>query len=331
MKCILVLPYFGTFKDYFELFLKSLAMNPDITLLLITDSAAEIEYPDNCIVKKMQFCEFRNRIQSKFDFDISLDSPYKLCDYKPAYGYICEDLISGYDYWGHCDCDLLFGDLSPVIELMEMGYDKLFVAGHLTIYKNTYENNRIFMNELTGVGAIYRQALGNPEIFAFDEVCYKVNVNSLFQTAGKRIYEYDLAYNSSTECCSLRRRTFDIGSRRWKAERSWNDQIYWDNGHVYRLRYNGLNRKLDEFIYIHLQMRKMRYTKEVLQSDIIRVEANGFQSVDSIPVSIFEYLRSVKIYFDINKLKKKYYKFKGCLKRERPIKWDCPWEYNPYQ
>ena len=37
--------------------------------------------------------EIREKIQSKFDFKISLEEPYKLCDYKPAYGYIFEEFI----------------------------------------------------------------------------------------------------------------------------------------------------------------------------------------------------------------------------------------------
>jgi hypothetical protein len=328
---VLILPYFGKFKNYFELFLKTIGCNQNFDLLLITDSEEKIKYPDNCVVKKMWFEDFKKHIQSKFDFDISLETPYKLCDFKPAYGYICEEWITEYDYWGHCDCDLLFGDLSPVTELMEHGYDKLFVAGHLTIYKNTIENNRIFMSELPGVGCLYKQALGNSAIYAFDEVFYKVNVNNLFVNAGRKIYEKDLAYNSSTEKASFVRQTFNVATRRWNAEKTSNDQIYWDNGHIYRIGYHFFKRRVDEYIYIHLQMREMQYDKNILEADILRVEPNGFIAEKSIPNNFIDYLSNIRMYFDLKKIKMRYYRFKNKLKNELPLKWEKPWEYSPYE
>ena len=43
----------------------------------------------------MTFESLRNRIQKLYDFKISLEKPYKLCDYKPAYGEIFKPEISG--------------------------------------------------------------------------------------------------------------------------------------------------------------------------------------------------------------------------------------------
>ena len=36
-------------------------------------------------------------------------------------------------------------------------------------------------------------------------------------------------------------------------------QLYWDNGHIYRVRCGLHGMQLDEFIYLHLQMRNMDY------------------------------------------------------------------------
>ncbi|WP_026659657.1 DUF6625 family protein [Butyrivibrio sp. AC2005] len=330
MRCVFILPYFGKFKNYFELFLKSVKCNDKFDLLLITDNDEMIEYPDNVLVKRMEFMDFKRHIQTKFDFSINLDSPYKLCDYKPAYGYICEEWISEYDYWGHCDCDLLFGDLNKLIKLMENGYDKLFVAGHLTIYKNTKENNRIFMSQLPEKGFLYKKVFSSNDIFAFDEVCYKVNVNDLFMHAGKKIYEEDMSYNTSTKHSMLARVRFDKKSRRWNVEKTRNDQLYWNDGHVYRIRYGLTYKKVEEFLYVHLQMRKMKFDRSILDSNVIRILPDKFKAVNRIPTNYIEFLGNINIYIEYAKIKKACYKLIKHKSSKVVIKWDTPWEYDPY-
>lgn len=49
-KICLIIPYFGEFKNYFQLFLNSCANNPTINWLIFTDSDQAYFYPDN--VKK---------------------------------------------------------------------------------------------------------------------------------------------------------------------------------------------------------------------------------------------------------------------------------------
>ena len=83
----------------------------------------------------------------EFDFSIYLDHPYKLCDYKPAYGYIFAEYAHGYDYWGHCDMtDCIFGNLRKFLsDDFLSGADKFMFLGHMTLYRNTDEiNRRIF-------------------------------------------------------------------------------------------------------------------------------------------------------------------------------------------
>ena len=142
-KCVFILPYFGKFKNYFPLFLKSCGSNSDFDWLLITDVQITDPIPPNVQIRRMSFEGLRKRIQSKFDFEISLPYPYKLCDFKPAYGLVFEEWIQEYEWWGYCDCDLILGNLSKFLfPLFEKEYDKLFAVGHMTLYRNTYWNNR---------------------------------------------------------------------------------------------------------------------------------------------------------------------------------------------
>ena len=85
-KCVLILPYFGQFNNYFPLFLKSCEANPTYTWMIFTDNEFDYIYPENVHVIKTTLDCVRNKANEKFGFKVALESPYKLCDYKPAYG-----------------------------------------------------------------------------------------------------------------------------------------------------------------------------------------------------------------------------------------------------
>ena len=150
-KCVFILPYFGKFNDYFNLFLKSCEKNAKYNWLIFTDDIKKYNYPSNVSVIYTTFDEIKECFKNKIGFEISLPSPYKLCDFKPTYGLVFEEYIQEYEYWGHCDCDVIFGNLDKILSpLLNEGFDKLFAAGHLTIYKNTLENNRRFLQDYHG-------------------------------------------------------------------------------------------------------------------------------------------------------------------------------------
>lgn len=124
--CLVVL-YFGKLPNYFDLWLTSCKYNKTINFLLFTDDKTKYDYPNNVEVIYTTFEGIRNQIQSKFDFKISLERPYKLCDFKPAYGYIFNEYLKEYDFWGHCDLDVVFGNLRKYLpEKILLNYDKIY-------------------------------------------------------------------------------------------------------------------------------------------------------------------------------------------------------------
>ncbi len=124
--CLVVL-YFGKLPNYFNLWLTSCKYNKTINFLLFIDDETKYDYPDNVKVIYTTFENIKNQIQSKFDFNISLKKPYKLCDYKPAYGYIFNEYLEKYDFWGHCDLDVIFGNLRKFLsEEILMQNDKIY-------------------------------------------------------------------------------------------------------------------------------------------------------------------------------------------------------------
>ena len=83
---VLILPYFGKLPDIFPLFLKTAEKNPDIQFLIITDSKELVNSSKNITIVYQTFSEFKKLIESRLGQKISLENPYKLCDYKPIYG-----------------------------------------------------------------------------------------------------------------------------------------------------------------------------------------------------------------------------------------------------
>lgn len=165
----LIVPYFGSFPNYFPFWLESCAYNTNISWMLITDNKCE-KLPSNVHLINMTFDELRIFIQSKFDFPISLETPYKLCDFKPCYGHIFKQYLTEYDFWGHCDMDLIWGCFNFFLnDNIMCEYDRFFTRGHLVIYRNTQEVNNWYRTLPQIKDYTYQHILSSPQSFAFDE------------------------------------------------------------------------------------------------------------------------------------------------------------------
>lgn len=242
--CALILPYFGKFHSYFPLFLRTLERNPSFTLLLFTDCDDGREYPANVEVHPMTFDEFRHLASLRLGVDAALGEIHDICDFKPAYGLIFEEYLVDFDWWGYCDCDLLFGDLEKLcLPLMEGSYDKLFAMGHMTLFRNTRENNRRFMKPLHGE-EIWRKALGEPGLYVFDEdtLCRwnpeGKNIHSLFIEDGAKVFSGDLAAAMRWGRGRLSRQVYVADSRSIERD-SRPVRYYWDQGRIVGVRRAG--------------------------------------------------------------------------------------------
>lgn len=286
-KCVLILPYFGDFNQYFPLFLKSCAANPSYDWIIFTDNPFHYECPKNVRVMKTTLENIRTIASEKFGFEVALKSPYKLCDYKPAYGFLFEEYINDYEYWGHCDCDLIFGNLEKLLTpLLREGYDKLFAAGHLTVYKNTPENNRRFMKPLNG-RYLYKEAYTTDRIFVLDEdYGGHDNVHFIFLKDGVRVYENDLCINPSIRFAKFVRAYYEPSLHQFMVEPYRKARYYWDHGDIVRIEPDGNAVMRTSFLYLHLQMRKMRVGKNL--DGIIEILPDRFIAVGEVPKSVKE-------------------------------------------
>ena len=109
MRTMIILPYFGKFNSYFRLWLDSCSRNQEFEWMIVTDIAIKETIPSNVRIVSLTLSELKEQFQKKMNVFLTLKDAYKLCDYKQFYGYLFSEYLVGYDYWGYCDCDLVFG------------------------------------------------------------------------------------------------------------------------------------------------------------------------------------------------------------------------------
>lgn len=271
-------------------------MNPSFDWFIFTDCKDSYSYPSNVHIIYMNLSDVKDRAEQKLGFPVCLDQPYKLCDFKPAYGLLFEDYIQNYEYWGHCDCDVIFGNLSRNLSpLLDKGYDKVFAAGHMTLYRNDYQNNRRFMKAIRGE-KFYKHVFMSPQIFVFDEDYRDMrnpngnNVHSIFLEDGANIYVSDLSFSVSPTYMRITRTYYDPLHRTFCDERFIARRYYWENGNLFSLYWDINTHSIcrEEYLYMHLQMRPMRYDNSALTSMVIEILPNRFRTLQSVPHHRFQ-------------------------------------------
>lgn len=252
MKRLLILPHFGGFNNYFHLWLNSCRYNKGIEWLIITDTKIHYAIPDNVKVIYRTFESLKEEFQSKFDFKLCLKEPYKLCDFKPFYGYLFSEFIKGYDFWGYCDCDLIFGKIDDFLDRdMFRQYDKLLRAGHLSFIRNTKSINEVFRKYNT-----YKTTLASPAIYGYDESVdgYHLGFAGELKENGYRFYRKD-------ELAA------DIDFRHFPFRIVTSPEepciFSFENGRVFRIERKDRKLIKTEMMYLHLQKRKMRVPDEI--------------------------------------------------------------------
>ncbi|MGO4946887.1 DUF6625 family protein [Blautia sp. Sow4_E7] len=278
-KIAFIIPYFGKFNNYFQLFLKSCKMNPTVTWLIFTDDKTDYQYPPNVKVVYTEFKTIQQRIRNKFDFAVSIERPYKLCDYRPTYGYIFEDYLKDFDYWGYCDCDLIWGNIRKYIcdDILE-GYDKIGVYGHCAIFKNTYEINRLFMSSLNGE-LIYKEVLADVRNHSFDEE-YNNSINNIFITNGLRVFEGLKIANIYMKSSFFRLVNMN-SEHKYEVESRVRGFFVWNDGNLERYYVDNGKINKEEFLYIHMQSRKM---KNKVNEERFKIIPNSFENIEKYPI-----------------------------------------------
>lgn len=297
-KICFIIPYFGNFKNYFQLFLNSCRLNSDINWLIITDNKDEYDYPKNVKRIELGFNDLRKKIQEKFDFNIPLSKPYKLCDFKVSYGYIFEDQIRDFDFWGYCDTDLIFGNIRKFItdDILD-NYDKIGYLGHFTLIKNTSELNRAFALSIDGETPIYEKIFSSNNNYSFDEE-FNGSINNIFISNDYKIFTDMNEAGLYTKTSNFKLTKMDLLNHKYNVEKLKKAFFVYDNGSLLRYSNDGNKLTMEEYLYIHFQSRKMKVTIP-MNSRRYKIIPNSFDDLEKYPITISNF----------NKIKRKHFNF----------------------
>lgn len=140
-KILFLIPYFGRFPEWFPFYLESCRWNPTIDWIVFTDCEIPKNHPENFQFIPMSFEDYQQLISDRLGIDFKTKHAYTLCNMKPALGYLHQEYLTGYDYFGYTDIDVIYGDLRAFLTDDVLTYNTISThpnraSGHLFLIKN---------------------------------------------------------------------------------------------------------------------------------------------------------------------------------------------------
>jgi len=170
-KVAIITPYFGKWPEWIDLHFFSCGQNNTIDFIFFTDcQLPEKRYP-NVRFYPMSFDDYCMFVSERLNIDFKPVKAYKLCDLKVFYGYIHQDLLVDYDFWGFGDVDLIWGRISKFYTDDLLGKYNVFsthadrLSGHLSLFRNNEKYRNLCMTIQN-----WKSKLANPEYVGMDEV-----------------------------------------------------------------------------------------------------------------------------------------------------------------
>ncbi|WP_163339192.1 DUF6625 family protein [Desulfopila sp. IMCC35008] len=151
---ILMCAYMGPLPYWMPAFMASCRKNPDVNWLIVTnmDQSALPDGPSNVRFLNIDLKDFNDRVSSslKIPVNVKPEYAYKINDFKVAYGKIFSKEFEGYDFWGYCDLDVVWGDIKKFItpeillkyEMITSRIDR--ISGHFCLFKNENRFNEMY-------------------------------------------------------------------------------------------------------------------------------------------------------------------------------------------
>lgn len=292
-----IIPYYTLGKDMpseFSLWLKTASFNSQINFLLFTDAdMSKYDIPQNVDVHKETWEDMQKRIENKYVYN--LEKPYKLCDFKPAYGELFSEYLRKYDFWGHCDIDLFWGDIRAFItdDILEQN-ERIGMTGPCSIYKNSERVNGYY-RELPSVGnQKWDDVIHTSENRCFDEWAGHCGggISQIMHDNG--IAYYDIGEISSDLYA------FSGKLKTRKTEQKHLENIYFelDNGKCYVC---AEGKRKYETMYVHFQKRRCVIQDKKIENhwylfapNIISREVGGISVLKCFKFEIRQFIFRVK-------------------------------------
>jgi hypothetical protein len=188
-KICFVVVYFGKWPIWFPAFLRSCKENPTINWIFFTDCGSPTHHSPNVVFYHKTLPQMRELLRKKIGCDAVLESAYKICDYKPAFGMLFADYLEKFDFWGHCDVDIIWGNIRKyTTEDILNRYDifstrKGRISGHFSLFRNTLSIQQLFRQS-----SEFREVMRQVKCRAFDEEGMTRLIARLARAGSIRVY-----------------------------------------------------------------------------------------------------------------------------------------------
>ena len=132
----MVVPYFGQYPEWFDLWMRN------------TERMRKHGYD---FLFDTNETDFKKRVWRKLGIECPpMTGTGRIWNYRPALGVLYEDEIKDFDFWGHCDFDVVFGQVEKWVtddflnDLDVHSNHDDYICGPWTLYRNTPVVNTLF-------------------------------------------------------------------------------------------------------------------------------------------------------------------------------------------
>ncbi len=164
-----IIPYFGSWPEWFPLFLRTCAANPSFDWLFFSDCTPPAAPPANVQFRPCSLAAYAAHVSSRLGIRFQPESAYKICDMRPTIGCVHAEELEGYDNFAFGDIDLFYGDLrrhypDALLERLLVSTHARYVSGHFCVLRNDPLGRNLFR-----LVPFWRALLENPAYVAFED------------------------------------------------------------------------------------------------------------------------------------------------------------------
>ncbi len=280
MKIAILIPYFGKWPEWINLYLFSCGRNKDVDWFFFTDCPVPRDVGENLHFYEMSFQDYCENVSNKLEIDFRPENPYKLCGLRPFYGYIHQELIEGYDFWGWGDVDVIWGDIKSFYPDELLGKYDVFstqadrLSGHLTIIRN----ERKYVDLAFRIKD-WQEKLLSDRLWALDEVDYarllypqSWYIQKFYARIIRKIFNWRDAWVIYNKLLPVLNACFFIKKRKLFFKEQYTTPILYNDGLIFKhdsdswiykdgKMWNAKNKR--EYIYLHF----MIFKKNIFRTD----------------------------------------------------------------
>lgn len=160
---------YGELPSWIDKFIERIN-SQDVSLKCTCLGDVELESKDNFNFVRLSARDLCERVSKLVDVCCKKSTSVAFSDFRPAFGDLFSDIIQDCDWWGWCDLNVVFGQLSNFVfpstltEYDVITISPIFLSRSLTLLKNTQKVN------LTYKTASFRDSMLRQGYTGFDKI-----------------------------------------------------------------------------------------------------------------------------------------------------------------